>query len=103
VSATRYIAKCKACGCVSSGLLVGNVKAPQSPYDLTPPGVVHYHPRTGSLSLVCRKCGVSRVAKAVRGVYSAQHECSAKCMSSTGTVCECSCAGRNHGGAYAAA
>ncbi len=32
-----------------------------------------------------------------------KHECNEKCMSSTGTVCECSCGGKNHGGSYAAA
>jgi hypothetical protein len=29
------------------------------------------------------------------------HECNAKCMASTGHVCECSCGGANHGKSFA--
>jgi len=97
---TRYLAKCGACKCVSTGLLEGNVTDAR-PYDVVPLGVVHYSPRTGSLCLVCRKCGGRVRAKPVRGTYKASVVCNAKCVGSTGCVCECSCGGKNHGGANA--
>ena len=56
----------------------------------------------GQIALVCPCCGMARSATPVRGVYSAKHKCNAKCMSSVGTVCECSCAGKNHGASHAA-
>jgi hypothetical protein len=45
---------------------------------------------------VCPKCQGMMHGKTVRGVKS-DHECDAKCMASTGFLCECSCAGKNHG------
>ena len=42
-------------------------------------------------------CGAVRRVKAVRGVFSAKHKCSAKCLSATGHDCECECGGKNHG------
>lgn len=55
----------------------------------------------GEHALRCRKCNLARVAKQVKGTYSATHICSAKCTGSRGFVCECSCGGKNHGSAYA--
>lgn len=46
-------------------------------------------------------CGKSVEFRMVRGIVTA-HECNAKCMSSTGFVCECSCGGKNHGASHAA-
>lgn len=28
------------------------------------------------------------------------HKCDARCINATGPLCECSCGGKNHGGAY---
>ncbi len=98
---SRYLAKCRACACVTSGLSVGQ-DARRAKADPQRAGSVYTHDRTGSIVLDCRTCGEPRVAKLVRGTFSATHVCSAKCQASTGTVCECSCAGKNHGGAYAA-
>lgn len=53
-------------------------------------------------ALRCRKCGLARTAKPVKGTYNPEHVCSAKCTSSKGFVCECSCGGKNHGSAHAA-
>jgi hypothetical protein len=97
---TRWIAKCRACNCVTSGLSAGE-DCHRRKNDPQRCGSVYTHER-GSLVMDCRKCGAPKFAKQVRGVYSAKHVCSAKCMSSTGTVCECSCAGRNHGASHAA-
>jgi hypothetical protein len=41
-------------------------------------------------------CGVTMTAKLLKGVVT-DHECDARCMSSKGHVCECSCGGANHG------
>lgn len=98
---TRYIAKCKACGCVTSGLSAGQ-HCRMTKENPRREGAVYTH-GNGSLILDCRKCGQPKYAKSVRGSFSADHVCSAKCMASTGTSCECSCSGRNHGAAHSAA
>jgi hypothetical protein len=54
----------------------------------------------GNLVIRCRKCNKARRAGSVKGKYSARHECNAKCLASTGTACECSCGGKNHGASY---
>jgi hypothetical protein len=101
VKPSRYIAKCFACKCMTSGLSAGQ-DCLRDKNDPQRGGAVYTH-ANGGLVLDCRQCGKPRYAKRVRGVYSAKHVCNDKCMSSTGTVCECSCGGRNHGGAYSAA
>lgn len=98
--ATRYIAKCKACGCHTSALTAG-YDARRSKNDPQRAGGVYTHD-TGSLVIDCRKCGAPRFAKMVRGIVNPHRECNAKCMASHGTVCECSCGGKNHGGSFAA-
>jgi hypothetical protein len=42
-------------------------------------------------------CGKAVTMKAVKGVRNDEIECGAKCRSSKGHVCECSCGGKNHG------
>lgn len=44
-------------------------------------------------------CGHKVALKRVQGVVT-DHVCNAKCMSSTGPVCECSCGGKNHGAGH---
>jgi hypothetical protein len=104
--ATRYIARCKACSKTTSALLDGHPESPK-PFDVIDVGHVHYTANgwtncLGMIALVCPCCGMARGAQAVRGKFSAKHVCAAKCMASTGTLCECSCAGKNHGAAHAA-
>jgi hypothetical protein len=41
-------------------------------------------------------CGQEMSAKPLRGVTT-DHKCGAKCTTSKGHVCECSCGGKNHG------
>lgn len=36
----------------------------------------------------------------VKGILKPNHVCNAKCTSSKGHVCECSCGGKNHGGSF---
>lgn len=106
MNTTRYIARCKKCNRTTSVLVEGYVADPK-PFDVVNVGVVH---RTnngwgnciGQIAMLCPCCGAARPAAPVRGMFSAKHVCSAKCMSSTGTTCECSCAGKNHGAAHAA-
>lgn len=96
----RYIAKCKACGCHTSGQTEGQ-SALRVKDDPLRTGDVYTH-KSGAIVLDCRKCGAPRYAKLVRGVVSHKHVCGARCMSSTGITCECSCGGRNHGAGFAA-
>lgn len=96
---SRYIAKCKACGCATSGV-TGGQHMRRMKNDPARSGDVYTHEPSGSIVLDCRLCGKPRCANPVRGTYSARHTCSARCLSSTGTVCECSCAGKNHGAAH---
>lgn len=56
----------------------------------------------GEICVACRGCGRARRARAVQGRYSAKHTCNAKCLSSTGPACECSCGGKNHGAGWSA-
>ena len=97
---TRYIAKCKACK-VATSTLASNVNYANE--DL---GAMFRDEKGesgcgGNFAIRCRCCGKARRAEPVRGKFSAKHRCSAKCLSSTGTVCECSCAGKNHGASHA--
>jgi len=52
--------------------------------------------------IVCRGCGRNRSAELVRGKVSHVHTCGAKCLSSKGPSCECSCGGKNHGAGFEA-
>ena len=94
----RYIAKCKGCNCFTSALSEGWDARKQNPGA----GIV-YTNKMGFIVIQCRKCSGERYAKIVQGKFSAKHECSAKCLSSHGPTCECSCGGKNHGAAYEAA
>ena len=53
----------------------------------------------GGFLLPC-ECGARINVARVAGKVS-HHVCNAKCMSSTGPACECSCGGKNHGSAHA--
>lgn len=101
MSTTRYIAKCKACKCVTSTLAtnVNRANAVMGALFIDEAGEsgTRYN-----FAIRCRKCGKARRAEPVKGRYSAAHLCDERCLSSTGFKCECSCGGKNHGGAHAA-
>lgn len=96
---SRYNAKCKKCGTVTSGLSPGD-EARRLETD-PKHGPVFDNGR-GYFVMRCRGCGALVLAKLVRGKYNPHIECSAKCMSATGTQCECSCGGKNHGAGFSA-
>lgn len=48
----------------------------------------------------CPACGRFRYGKAIVGRISTVHTCGAKCRSSKGPSCDCSCGGENHGTDY---
>ena len=50
---------------------------------------------TRAVALTC--CGTYVKARTVKGSYRADVKCGAKCLSSRGHLCECSCGGKNHG------
>ncbi len=54
------------------------------------------------LAMPCRGCGKLKMVKAVKAKLSPTHICNAKCETSKGFQCECSCGGKNHGKAFAA-
>lgn len=39
--------------------------------------------------------------KAIKGTYSPDHKCDARCLNAKGHTCTCSCGGANHGRGYA--
>lgn len=45
-------------------------------------------------------CGAHVLMQAVQGTRNPEIECGAKCRSSKGHVCECSCGGKNHGAGH---
>lgn len=92
----RYIAKCKACKCVTSTLVGKSDKGALYIDETGESGII------GNVAIRCRSCGKGRRANIVKGRYSATHLCGERCLSSTGFKCECSCGGKNHGGAHAA-
>lgn len=47
----------------------------------------------------CPTCGKPARVHNVRAVLSVKHKCGARCLSSTGHDCTCSCGGANHGAA----
>ena len=53
--------------------------------------------RIGDVALTCT-CGKHVWMRDVKGTYRAEKKCDARCLNSTGHVCECSCGGKNHGG-----
>lgn len=105
MATTRYttINKCQ-CGAFTSELVSDDiVREAQLAYAFpatrpAPAGAFHIA-KMGDFALWCRGCGKSRVAKPVRGRFNAAVACNAKCQSSHGHQCECSCGGKNHGAA----
>ncbi len=49
------------------------------------------------------QCGRQMKQTPVRGRYVADIPCTAKCVAAVGPSCDCSCGGKNHGGAHDAA
>lgn len=108
----RYIAKCRACGVFTSGLTSGqNARREKNDPQRTGDVYTYYPPKgtpfpfpagAGSLVLDCRGCGLPRYASLVQGKYNPDKKCNARCLSATGTSCECSCAGKNHGAGHSA-
>jgi len=50
----------------------------------------------GGMGPVVMCCGSMMNAKLLKGIAT-EHKCGAKCRTSKGHVCECSCGGKNHG------
>jgi hypothetical protein len=95
----RYIAKCRACSTVTSGESSGyNMQLKQD--DPRRTGDI-FQDQWGNQVIACRKCGALARVKLIRGKYNPGVVCNAKCLASTGSNCECSCAGKNHGSAFA--
>lgn len=50
----------------------------------------------GTMGPIVMCCGVEMNAKLLKGIVT-DHKCGAKCRTSKGHVCECSCGGKHHG------
>lgn len=104
---TRFTTKkpCPTCNVYTSRLLTSDETRQaefHACYPATRPELPGVYYSNGHCKLACRGCGTMRTAEGVRGKFSAAHECNAKCLSSHGFVCECSCGGKNHGAGHAA-
>jgi len=101
-----YLGKCKHCGTVTRGESVkvpgagGTMTDRLDRDDVRRVGAVYEH-RFGNAALDCRVCGLAvRNLKPIRGTVKPNVACNAKCLSSKGPTCECSCGGKNHGASY---
>jgi hypothetical protein len=97
----RWIAKCKRCKTFMSTLASNINRADENLGSMFRDGAGESG-CFGNLVIRCRCCGKARLANPVRGILSEKHVCNAKCLSSTGTICECSCGGKNHGASHTA-
>lgn len=66
---------------------------------VTPEGYATYRIR-GFLLMACVECGKGVYGQTIQGKVSDKMPCGAKCLASKGPVCECTCAGENHGSNY---
>lgn len=48
----------------------------------------------------CPECKQRLSGRRVEGHLDPNHKCDARCLGAVGHICECSCGGKNHGGAY---
>lgn len=62
-------------------------------------GSVRVEPWNGTLQAPCSCRKGSLIGKRVVGTHS-EKVCGSKCLGATGPNCDCSCGGRNHGGAH---
>lgn len=102
MTTARYFGKCRACK-------KAHVRDFPTIGDNRLPVVVSIHAWTDIFDasergyLRCECGGSVKGWTALKARFSAKHECNAKCLSSKGPSCECSCGGRNHGASYLAA
>ena len=101
----RYIGKCKACGASTSTL--AQLSSWKDTAGHTKWGYLDEHGKqlaeskvTQGITIPCRQCGKMIHPKKVHGVYKADEECGAKCLTAKGPNCECRCKGLNHGRAW---
>lgn len=107
----NYLGKCKACGAkhaavdaVRINVAYQDARHTDTRHDYAIADATRiYMSRDGGGKFAKRcDCGKTVSLTGVRGVFKPEHVCNAKCMSSTGPACECSCGGRNHGRAFVA-
>lgn len=107
-SPARFIGRCKSCKGVAriEAPEVGRRKVSLG-YGRTETRIDRVTPNGARVEgydrffLVCL-CGRHVEFRKIRGVFSERKQCNARCMSSHGPSCECSCAGENHGASFGA-
>ena len=108
--AVRVIFRCRACKTTTQRQVLRSTRSqlPRTVGGVYYPGRSSeptYHGGDGrqiSLLVVCA-CGRQVWGRPVEGRYSAAHKCGARCLSATGTSCECQCGGQNHGAGHSEA
>jgi hypothetical protein len=99
MNTTRYFGKCRTCKktTVRDFDTVGGNRIPV----VTVNGKQEDIFNAASMGLMKCSCGGYITSwKGLKAKFSAKHECSAKCLASTGPNCECSCRGKNHGAGH---
>lgn len=100
--AQRWNAKpCRACGRPAS-VLAEVVRLGAAPWlaarEVETSRLLTYD--NGTVLARCSGCARVRVLHPVRGTMRDDIPCNAKCVGAFGPSCDCSCGGRNHGGAH---
>lgn len=98
ISTVRQIAKCK-CGAARSRTIKATTTRWYCSDKIAP--VSKSTRFEGEVAVDCA-CGKALRFVDVKGTYRADKKCDARCLNSTGHVCECSCGGKNHGAGHGA-
>lgn len=93
---TRYVAKCP-CGAGNAVDVAPDLRAPTTAM-ATSWACQLFWTEVNERQHKCRSCGRTLVTWAVvKGRYSENRACDARCTGASGHNCECQCGGRNHG------
>lgn len=101
----RHNGKCRSCGAKRSVLaraLWSRAAGRNLRFHSAEDGALYEPASIGDPTIVVIPCACGRSiwAPMVRGKYSAEIACNARCQSATGHNCECQCRGKNHGAAH---
>lgn len=99
----RFNGKCKGCGAGYSMMAAPgwkNTGAGGYGHTIIVDAAGTEYDSDGYRAIVACACGRKFWAAPVSGKFKARVKCNAKCLESTGHVCECSCGGKNHGAGH---
>lgn len=99
-TAKPYLGRCKSCD-FTLFATAEDVREVASFDDVKQPGVPYLI--KGKVFARCNHGHRVFVLKQIKGTYSPDHKCDARCLNARGTDCTCSCGGANHGRGHAVA